>query len=229
MYLVLEGLVLVLVLDDCGACYISACFLCWLAPEVIDSRRTTLWHFSYTLCTSTPPLTQKCVFGVCKTPCTEIWKFLRRSPPGHRDIDSIHVCCFQTNRADKWPKGRVAFLTRPKNFAPFGGTPGAIPHFWCDTLLSFLIYIPRFVQIGSGLGELYGEKPAAACQGDCNIGSFKPIIKLIFILFIKSQNSRRYGVTMAGCVRVYTMSQSSVEVVGRCCQRTRCPCSSTTV
>jgi len=69
---------------------------------------------------------------------------------------AIHVCLFKNGR-NKWPKGRVALITKKKaRFGTLGRTHGVIfPifHVWVRT--AALTYIPDFIQIGSGLGKLW--------------------------------------------------------------------------
>jgi len=49
---------------------------------------------------------------------------------------------------DEWPKGRIALET-------LGRTPEVIfPNFSCNCIPWCLTYIPSFLQIHSGLGEL---------------------------------------------------------------------------
>jgi len=72
---------------------------------------------------------------------------------------AIHVCFFQKwskSVQEKWPKGRVALITKTKHIlAPWGGTHGAIsPFFLCECAPCPATYIPDFIHIGSGLGKL---------------------------------------------------------------------------
>jgi len=124
-----------------------------LASPSNDSHRPKLWCLSCTQGTSTAP--KNCVFGTCKTPCTEIWKFFMLVTTG----TPIHIYCskkWSKSMQDKWPKSRVV----QKNFcaiikdAILGCYPWGGAKFLCDTRLFFLTYILRFVQIGFSFGPL---------------------------------------------------------------------------
>ena len=117
---------------------------------------------SCTLHTSTPSLNpQNRVFWACKTSCEEIRNLEIFHTDHHRDTDS-HLLFQKWLKSvqDKWPKGRVAFLSLPEKkniFEPFGGTLGQFPQFFyvilhCRSSLS-LGYIPNYVQICSDLGS----------------------------------------------------------------------------
>jgi len=72
----------------------------------------------------------------------------------HADTDSCLL--FQKwskSVQNKWPKGHVGCMTENKT-APLGRTPGETSPNFCEYTPWHLIYIPGFIQICSGFGEL---------------------------------------------------------------------------
>jgi len=97
----------------------------------------------------------------------QFWAVLDPGKPLHKNSEIFHGCMHaQTDSHllfQKWSKlvqGRkaalVAWQTTKHILIPLGGTPGVIsPNVLCECALWPLTYILHFIQIRSGLGELY--------------------------------------------------------------------------
>ena len=75
------------------------------------------------------PTVCRVVLGTWKNPCAEIGKKIHRRT--HAESDSRLLFQKQSKSVqDKWPKGRVAFLTKEKK-APWSEPSRDFPHFSC--------------------------------------------------------------------------------------------------
>jgi len=139
-----------------------------IQTDAVYRGRPKLWYLNCMLCKSTPPrLPKNCIWGLQ----TRAQKLQIFHTGHHHDTDSRLLL-------QKW-----------SDLCRISGQKTALNSYPCQKHIRFcrflellgqfpptFTYVLSFVQIGSGFGELSPKNPSTACQIDCIIGSFKPII-----------------------------------------------------